>query len=82
VRNSEVHVDQVYTAKVGDRVVPVRVLSRFTYTVLTATKKVRLRMYYECRNLRTQRYITIKSPQRFREHVPAEQVQARLEVLR
>lgn len=77
MKNVEIRVGEVYSARVGANVVPVRVDHQHS----TFSRKTGTRWNWTCTNLRTKRVVTVKSAQRFREHVPADEVAARLEVL-
>jgi hypothetical protein len=54
MKKSDVHIGSVYTAKVSDALVPVRVLRESPYGG------------WECRNEKTGRMIRVRSAQRFR----------------
>lgn len=76
MRDRDISPGQVYIARVSDRLVPLRVDRTESHCCKRGARR-----QYHCTNLRTGRTVLVLSAQRFREHVPADQVQARLDVI-
>lgn len=73
MKGNEILVGACYMAKVGGRVVPVRVLATVEKWEPKPKPNGRWLTHYRCRSEATGREITVRSPQRFRCPAPAPQ---------
>jgi hypothetical protein len=83
MKSAEIQVGSVYLARVGGRVVPLRVTGTFEYSVyaprrgFSGLRDTTTRTGWTCTNTTTGREIRVRSSQRFRGAVtPADQVKA------